>query len=538
MNCGTLIIQSNSMNKQLWNLYKDSEQGKNCISVFQLKDDIGESIFKILAYSSKWGGNVIEESYLNDIDIRLELWLKNLCERGFIPKEWTRESYVKFIEEFDIFAPKLIKKKYLELDKDGKMILDENTYAIKKDQYRIKASCIEFLSLILFYDSEFFKPMLLPQRFETILKNCDALGLEMPEIPRSKDYRAYLLYYFDICTVWDDFQKEYDLTDAELCACIYDFALMLREKEESKDLPKPTNVWLTGAGAINKGDFEILDSLGAEGSGESVWACNERTRRGDIVVVYCNSPRSYIHSIWRSNSGGIFNPFDHYHCRTTICNGILVPPITFNELKNDEYMSQIPIVRKGLRGINGVELTSKDYSALLQMIKSKGGDVSKLPQLYEGGTIDFGELTLEKDVEEKILIPMLERLGYTSADWTRQLSQKAGRKEKAIPDFVFFPKGEKHFENAPMIIEAKFDMAPVQELLKAYKQGLSYARMLRSSIMGICDKERLILYKVDENGSADRSNPIFEDHWDAIYSDSEVGANLAHLIGREVIANK
>ena len=138
-------------------------------------------------------------------------------------------------------------------------------------------------------------------------------------------------------------------------------------------------------------------------------------------------------------------------------------------------------------------------------------------------------------MEEQILIPMLEKLGYTSADWTRQLSQKAGRKEKAIPDFVFFPKGEKHFENAPMIIDAKLDMAPVQELQKAFNQALSYARMLRSSIMGICDKERLILYKVNKNGSADRNNPLFEDHWASIYSDPDVGAALNHLIGKEVI---
>ena len=88
-----------------------------------------------------------------------------------------------------------------------------------------------------------------------------------------------------------------------------------------------------------------------------------------------------------------------------------------------------------------------------------------------------------------------------------------------------------------MIIEAKFDMAPVQELQKAFKQALSYARMLRSSVMGICDKERLILYKVDKNGGADRSNPIFEDHWASIYSNSDVGASLNHLIGREIIMN-
>jgi hypothetical protein len=173
----------------------------------------------------------------------------------------------------------------------------------------------------------------------------------------------------------------------------------------------------------------------------------------------------------------------------------------------------------------------------MRIIQEKGGDSTQLPQLFEGSDVDFGEIKLEKNVEEQILIPMLNKLGYTEADWTRQLSQKAGRKEKAIPDFVFFPRGEKHFENAPMIIEAKLDMAPVQEQMKAFKQGLSYARMLRSSIMGICDKERLILYKVDKNGGADRSNPIFEDHWVSIYSDAEVGATLNHLIGREVIAN-
>jgi len=86
-----------------------------------------------------------------------------------------------------------------------------------------------------------------------------------------------------------------------------------------------------------------------------------------------------------------------------------------------------------------------------------------------------------------------------------------------------------------MVIEAKLDMAPVHELQKAFKQALSYARMLRASIMGICDKERLILYRVDINGSANRNNPIFEDHWASIYSNSDIGASLNHIIGREII---
>ena len=55
--------------------------------------------------------------------------------------------------------------------------------------------------------------------------------------------------------------------------------------------------------------------------------------------------------------------------------------------------------------------------------------------------------------------------------------------------------------------------------------------------MGICDKERLILYQIDKNGIADRNSPLFEEHWLSIYGNAEVGAKLNHLIGREVIAS-
>ena len=523
------------MNNQLWKLYKESPRGKACIELFNPDvDNIAEGAFNIWRYSSKWGEDTVEDSFMDEIDGMFWLWSTNLSLRGFIPEEWSAEAYQKFSEDYDILHPLFNDKGELQYDENGDVIFDEHSCLLRKDQYRLKANNIPIFSLLLYYNYDLFKPILLPRRFDIIQRNCDALGIDLPQMPRSKDYKAYVLYYFDICKAWNAFQQENGMTDAEVCACIYDFANMLVEEQALTELPKPTNVWLTGAGT---GDFIFLDTLGQtpDGNDQAIWACNERTRRGDIIVLYCTSPRSYIHSIWRSNSGGFFNPFDYFHCRTTVCDGVIIPPITFKDLKADEYMSQVPIVRRNLQGINGIELTAKDYACLMRMIQEKGGDVSKLPQLFEGSSVDFGEIKLEKDVEEKILIPMLEKLGYNEGDWTRQLSQKAGRKEKAIPDFVFFPKGEKHFENAPMVIEAKLDMAPVQEQLKAFKQGLSYARMLHSAILGICDKERLILYKVDKNGGADRNNPIFEDHWVSIYSDAEVGATLNHLIGREVV---
>ena len=516
------------MNKKMWNLYKDSENGKKVIELFNPEvEDVYKGIEDLFEYAKKWGSMINPEHAC----IWYMQFLCNLKDNEMLAKEEiTKEDFMAFAKGFEVIEARIEEDETIVFYDDAKSVW------IKRDNYRAKAALVHLLSTFLYYNVELFKPIILPNHFDAIQRNCDALGIELPPIPHTKDYLAYLGYYYDICEVMNAFQKEHQLTDAEFCACLYDFAPMLLEDLNSAELPKPVNVWLTGS--AGKGDFEYLDSLGENKdiNTANIWACNERTRRGDIIVVYCNSPRSYIHSIWRANSAGIFNPFDYYHCRTTVCDGVRVPEISFKDLKADAYFSEVPIVRRNLQGINGIELTAENYGELLRFIKEKGGDTTALPKLFEGGNIDFGEIKLEKDVEENILIPMLERLGYSDVDWSRQLSQKAGRNEKAIPDFVFFPRGEKHFENAPMVIEAKLDMSLITEQQKAFSQGLSYARMLRSSIMGICDKERIILYRVDKDGSADRNNPLYENHWKAIYSDDVEGAKLKQLIGREVVA--
>ncbi|ALA93436.1 hypothetical protein PGJ_00008210 [Porphyromonas gingivalis AJW4] len=519
------------MNREMWNLYKEHERGRICIELFSTEGENPlQRMVDIFKYSEKWSGEKANEK---NIDDWIFLFWANLYKTGLISesKKLNRESFFRFMEEYEIWDVYQMDGNEIVFYEDSKSLI------IPKDKYRAKATLIPIISVFMYYIFDEFKPLLLPRRFDIIQRNCDALGIKIPIIPKTKDYREYMMYYYDLCATWNEFQKENDLSNAELCACIYDFASMLYDNTIHTNLPKPTNVWLTGASG--KEDFLFLDSLGKKSSDKekTIWACNERTRRGDIIIIYCTSPRSYIHSIWRSDTGGFFNPFDYYHCRTTVCDGIRTPQISFNELKKDKFMSQVPIVKKNLQGINGIELSAKEYFELLRIIESKGGHASDYPQLFECIDMNFGEIKLERDVEEKILIPMLERLGYSEKDWTRQLAQKAGRKEKIIPDFVFFPRGEKHFENAPMVIEAKLDMAPVQELQKAYYQALSYARILHSSIMGICDKERLILYRVDKDGTADRRNPIFEDHWLSIYANPDVRAKLNCLIGREKIVH-
>lgn len=515
------------MNKTLWNYYKQSTDGKKAIDLFNPEPtDAYQQIDKIAMYLKGWNNNVSPQQ-LGDC---VSIYEVNLTERSLLKGEiFDRKSFESFIKTYDL-------KEFILQGEE--IVWSENIYFIQANNFRKKAATIDALSMYLYYYDSYFKPILLPHRFDIIQKSCDVLGIELPPILHTKNYKEHLLFYYEICGVLNGFQRENKLSDAELCACLYDYGarVLLNEGNQIKiDLPQPTNIWLTGASG--KEDFEFLDSLGKDTQAKT-WACNERTRIGDLVIIYCTSPRSYLHSIWRASSVGIFNPFDYYHCRTTVCNGIRLPQISISDLKKDSYFSQLPIVRKNLQGINGIELSAKDYYELIKLIERKGEKAIDYPQLYSGGVIDFGIIKLEKDVEDNILIPILKRLGYHNSDWTRQLQLKAGRKEKAIPDFVFFPQGPIHFESAPLVIETKLDISSMLEEQKAFRQVLSYARMLRSSLMGICDKDRLIIYALDSTGSCNIEKPLFNNHWQTIYSDNIVGTKLNQLIGAEVIREK
>jgi len=281
------------MNKKLWNYYKQSSDGQNAITMFNPEtDDVYQKIENIATFLQKLNGYIKPQHFAD----RVFVHEVNLVERNLLIEELSeRKNFETFVESYDL--------KEFEIQEE-KIIWFEENYFIKADKFRQKAATIDALSMYLYFYDAYFKPILLPRRFDIIQKSCDALGIELPPIPRTKSYKEYLMYYYDICGAINKFQVENGLTDAEVCACIYDYGarVLLEEgKQENEELPPPTNVWLTGGSG--KGDFEFLDSLGKDSQAQtSIWACNERTRKGDLVIIYCTSPRSFIHSIWRAES--------------------------------------------------------------------------------------------------------------------------------------------------------------------------------------------------------------------------------------------
>ena len=512
------------MNKQIWNLYKSSERGQNVIALFSSWDEenVEDKISAIFNLCKEYLGGKQEEEHFRT---RVYLVFDNILVSDLIITENddAHDYFSRLIDNLEIG--------YVEENSEGELYKDENFKPfVKQKDYKGLCALTSEISLVLYYFApDDFIPILFSERFDSLLEILDVLEIPLPDLPAKTAKRDRMLYYNDLNNAVLEFGRSNNLSIEETCACLYDFAIMLLEEEKEEELPEPTNIWLTGGSKEDFKDFLKEPKLGAK----SVWTCNENTKRGDIVVMYVLAPHSCIQSIWRADVDGVYTPFNFYNSRIRIANGIVVPHITLNELKSDTYFSQLPIVRCNFQGVNGLNFSAKYYMELQRLLTAKGFDVSILPQLYSPDLNLVENLKTEKDVEEKLLIPLMEKLAYSESNWTRQLSQKAGRKEKAIPDFVFFPKGEIHFQNAPMIIEAKFDMSSSIERTKSYNQALSYARMMNSGIFGICDKDRIIIYKA-KNGYFDRFKPIFEKHWQSL-NDAETFSKLKKLIGKDVI---
>lgn len=517
------------MNKDIWDLYKNSDRGKEAISIFapfnNETDYLDLRVIKIFEkYNEYFGGSDLEDYFVDNCLLVID----NIQLNEFFidENESSSDYFVRLVDNIEMYI--------VDEDSEGNLSKREDGLLIGRKNYRALCSILSEVSLALYFnwDNTFF-PILFREQFDVFMKSLDVLGIPMPELPAKSDKRGRLLLYNELNNNIKEFSKKHKLTLEETCACIYDFALMLIDDDKTESgMPKPTSVWLTGG---SKGDYKSFLENPVKGD-KSVWTCNENTKRGDIIIIYVLYPYSCIQSIWRADIDGVYTPFNYYNSRTRVTDGILTPKITLKELKKDPYFSKLPITRKNFQGVNGVEFSTKDYKRLLSLFEKKGFDTSKLPQLYNPNIKINVDLKNEKDVEENLLIPLLERLGYSKSDWVRQLVQKTGRKEKVIPDFVFMPTGEIYFQNAPMVIEAKYDLASNIERMRAYNQALSYARIMNSFIFGICDKNKLLVFK-KEKGAFKRFSPIIEEYWQNINNEATFNS-LMKVIGKNVISNK
>ena len=314
-----------------------------------------------------------------------------------------------------------------------------------------------------------------------------------------------------------------------MCALIY--GIEQENEFTATNLPEPTHIWLLGASG--KDDLNRLDDT--DNPKPVIWQGNERSCRGDLVLVYCLAPDSAIKYVYRVVTDGIFNPFDKYQARIAICQGVKVPEIKLDEITNK--FGHLKIVKKNMQGLNGVSFPIKDYLRLVKIWEERGFDKTLLPNLTTSEELDV-DINSEDDVYNLIVDKVVLKLGYERGDWrggsNDQLLLQYGRKQFGKPDYVFFPHGDLHNERAPFVIEAKEAFKNIRQFNKDFSQGYAYAKNLHAKYLGLCDKDELLIIE-GYNGVFNMENCRFRRSWADIFSKEDVLMELRELVGREVI---
>ena len=462
-------------NQYLWNLYKNSPEGKSAISAFSERQEWVEEQQLFEKYNPK-----IKDSFKTEM----------IC--GILEDFWCYK--VSEYEGIELKSLDEAGKLYEEIISTGLII--ESEEVLKIGDFDRMLELIPFLSMELNYlFREYFFPYIYIYEFYQLTRLADHFEIELPPIPKKPDYKARCMYYWELCKVFYRFRMGNGLSPDELSAFMYDYAPNILGTEEIGKMPQPSAAWFIGG---------LIDGYGTHWI-TGFWQANMDTKRGDILIHYETSPVSAITCLWIAQTNGVIDPFFHYYSNTYIGNRIVIPKISLKDLKADVYFSNHPLVRKNFQGVNGWPVTGEDYSELLRMLVAKGFDTSSLPQIYTPSLPEGVTVNNERDVEVNLLEPLLNSMGwYEHKDYIRQLSIHAGRGHRVFPDYALHYDNKPDEEKAKVLIEAKYYMKNNQDVEVAFLQAFSYAKLLLSSVIVLCDKECILLYENKDGFS--RSN--------------------------------
>lgn len=454
-------------NQYIWSLYKQSSEGKKVMNFF-LKTD-GYTLFKKYCPHASF----VQEDFYND-------WLDNIYCYGVSDSE--QPISLNEAKEF-----------YILLITQGIRIEDSQWLA--RDDSKQMLGYIQPISYILSrFSPDYFFPYLFLCRIFDLNRIADAFDIVLPKLPKRVDYYARCMYYWELCEVFYRFREENGLSPIELCAFLYDFALNYIGKEKL-NIPQPAQAWLIG-GLLYPEDTALDVKF---------WQSSQETKRGDILVHYETSPTSAISCVEIAQTDGVVDPLFRFYSNTYIGNRIEIPHITLKELQMDEYFSKYPLVKKNFQGVNGYPVSNEDYLELLRMVKGKGFNIDVLPKLYAPTLPKNLSIKKEEDVERQLLEPLLNSMGwYKNKDFIRQLGIKAGRGHRIFPDYTLHYDNKPGEEKAKVLIEAKLHMKNNQAIEDAFLQAKSYAQLLESSVIVLCDKYYLLVY--EKRQSFERNN--------------------------------
>lgn len=211
---------------------------------------------------------------------------------------------------------------------------------------------------------EAYMPYYFQGRFKQLMDISQRFQIPLPAVPGKLQKRERALFYLDINRAFQEFRRRYGLSPAELNAFLYDFAPACLAEDSDEELPAPQRAWFLMAGVGTQADFALLDE--ASQQTESLWRGHRDARRGDIAVLWCASPRAYLHSIWWIIDDGYDDPFAHWYSLVRIGKPQRVPHLKIKDLKANPVLAESPLVRAHFQGSAGKYFRPDDYPCTLR----------------------------------------------------------------------------------------------------------------------------------------------------------------------------
>lgn len=475
--------------KYIWELYRNSEKGKNEVSLFKRR-------------------NIEELSLKFDFKIRVEY----TDEKDKLAYSHPYKELFEELENDKVNDFKEAKNLFKEL------VINPISGEEQK-KYNWFFHFISAYSTALYhrFPAYFLPYYFTSDNYSDFLLLCSNFEISLPPNParNSQEQRAW--FYFEICETLHKFRKRNQISTEEFPAFLYCFGIDSIEKIEETELPKPSRVYYLGSGAgffreKDNPDFDFLDNSNNQST--NTWGAGGlKIKKGDLVLMYCLSPRKYIHSIWRAIDDSFIDPFSYYFYGVKVGFPRRVKPITFQELKTNAILMKNPTVRANMQGLNGRPLTTIEFSEILKLIEAKGQSIDDLPKLPVYSR-EFDKIENERDVEIQLIEPLLKDLNFKEKDWIRQLPIRMGRKTKYYPDYAILASSTKGKEKAKIILEAKYSISSDKQLEDAFLQARSYSLRLQSEKNILADRDFIWVFE-KLNGDFE-FNPCLKLHWNEL----------------------
>lgn len=469
-----------TLNPYVWEMYLNSFHGQLALEYFDRLDNFADraDLVKLFLGVSTW--------------IDIQSTEGNVWED--VPLDEESTTYIEAVRVAALEAPvastEQVQQLLAGLVNSGAVKLSDEEGDVLT--LREPFSKLTLLSLGLHLaHPDVFLPYGFTGRYYLILRVAEAFGIPLPPVAPKNNRLARWLYYGKMCAAFQEFRQLHGMTLSELLAFMYDFSVNYVYKGVRTELPEPRNAWLL-IGGVDNGDLASMETL--EDMAEHHWQGNLDMRRGDVCIMYIRKPLSSIHSLWRVVEDAYVDPFFHYKQAVQISRPKRLPNLHFREIADDSLMGGNQYVKARLQGASGKILTHGEYERLLQMMVVKGDLPEGTPHFTAQEAVDLTLLGSERDVEQRLVEPLLRRAGLENSDWVRQLLVRTGRSERVYPDYAIGLTGDPPKQRVRALVEVKYRAAGERDWQEAFHQARSYGLLLGARVIVTAAAEGVRIY--------------------------------------------